>query len=175
MPDISSDGLRAGLAEAESALAALAAGPARTAADSLAQAFDQAGARIGAALGKAAATGELSFRQLGRSVLGELTKLAANAVFGSSGLLAGALKSLPFFGARAAGGSVAAGGAYLVGERGPELFTPASAGTISSGAGAPMAIHLHFNGPADVEGFRREQGQIAAALARAAAYGRRNL
>jgi len=175
MPDIPTDGLRAGLNEAESALAALADGPARAAADSLASAFDRAGERIGASLGKAAATGELSFRKLAQSVVSDLARLATSAVFGSSGLIASGLKSLPLFGARAAGGAVTPGGAYLVGERGPELFTPASAGTISSGAGAPLAIHLHFNGPADAESFRREQGQIAAALARAAAYGRRNL
>jgi TP901 family phage tail tape measure protein len=40
--------------------------------------------------------------------------------------------SAPAAGARALGGAVRAGSPYLVGERGPELFTPAAAGTIQS-------------------------------------------
>ncbi len=34
--------------------------------------------------------------------------------------------------ARAGGGSVAAGGSYLVGEQGPEMFTPSTSGSIST-------------------------------------------
>ena len=41
--------------------------------------------------------------------------------------------------ARAMGGSVQSGVPYLVGERGPELFTPSGYGTISN-AGATAAI-----------------------------------
>jgi phage-related minor tail protein len=37
-----------------------------------------------------------------------------------------------FRGAKANGGPVMAGGSYLVGERGPELFTPRSSGTITA-------------------------------------------
>ena len=37
-----------------------------------------------------------------------------------------------FRGAKARGGSVRAGGSYLVGERGPELFTPKSSGMITA-------------------------------------------
>src|SRR4030095_14030213 len=37
---------------------------------------------------------------------------------------------------RAAGGPVSAGSSYLVGERGPELFTPGASGMISPGGGA---------------------------------------
>jgi hypothetical protein len=54
-----------------------------------------------------------------------------------SGLLGGI-----FGGARAAGGPVNAGGAYLVGERGPELFVPGRSGTIvPNGAGGGMVIN----------------------------------
>ena len=35
-------------------------------------------------------------------------------------------------GARASGGSVMGGGSYLVGERGPEIFTPSSSGMITA-------------------------------------------
>lgn len=165
------------LSEAEQALAGLANGPARAAADELAQAFDRSGARIAASLTRAARTGEASFRQLARTALQELAKLAVDSLF-SGGLgktLGGALQKLPFFGARAAGGAVAPGGAFLVGERGPELFTPNAAGAVSPLGNGPMVINLNFSGPADAQSFRRDQGQIAAALARAVAYGRRNL
>ena len=40
--------------------------------------------------------------------------------------------AIGYRGARAMGGNVGTGGAYLVGERGPELFVPNSAGTIVS-------------------------------------------
>ena len=36
-----------------------------------------------------------------------------------------------FFGSRAAGGQVKAGGSYMVGERGPEMFTPKVSGMIT--------------------------------------------
>ncbi len=165
------------LNEAERALSGLASGPARGAADELAQAFDRTGARIAASLSRAARTGELSFRQLARTAVQELAKLAINSVFdgGLGRSLGGALQKLPFFGARAAGGGVAPGGAFLVGERGPELFTPNAAGAISPIGAGGMVINLNFSGPADAQSFRRDQGQIAAALARAVAYGRRNL
>lgn len=52
------------------------------------------------------------------------------------GLFSGIVKAI-FGGARANGGPVSPGKAYLVGERGPELFTPSRAGAIvPNGAGA---------------------------------------
>src|SRR4029453_8233548 len=49
---------------------------------------------------------------------------------------------------RAAGGHVSAGSAYLVGERGPELFTPGTSGMISPSAGGvviqPGAFTLNY-------------------------------
>jgi len=50
---------------------------------------------------------------------------------GGGGAIGGGAKSIANFkGARAAGGPVTAGGTYLVGENGPELFTPPRSGTI---------------------------------------------
>ena len=53
---------------------------------------------------------------------------------GQSGLLGAALGGLGslfgFGGARASGGSVGGGRAYLIGERGPELFVPGTSGTV---------------------------------------------
>jgi hypothetical protein len=41
------------------------------------------------------------------------------------------LAGLDFSGFRAAGGPVSRGGSYIVGERGPELFTPGASGSIT--------------------------------------------
>jgi hypothetical protein len=49
-------------------------------------------------------------------------------------------------GARASGGPVSSGGAYLVGERGPELFVPRASGMIMpNGAGGSVVIHQHID------------------------------
>jgi hypothetical protein len=52
-----------------------------------------------------------------------------------------------FGGARALGGPVAGGSSYLVGERGPELFTPTSSGNITpNGAMGGNTITVNVNG-----------------------------
>jgi hypothetical protein len=48
--------------------------------------------------------------------------------------------SEPQRGARAAGGPVRGGGSYLVGERGPEMFTPNQSGTISNKTGGGTTV-----------------------------------
>lgn len=156
---------RADIAQAEQALSDFANGPARQAAEDVAGAFDRAGRRIGAALGRAGADGETSMRRLAKIVLEELARIAI-------GRLQGGVSN--FFGARAAGGSVTPGGAYLVGERGPEMFTPHASGAIGGGGGQ-VNVHFHLGAGADAQGIARHQGQIAAQIARAVAYGRRNL
>lgn len=153
------------LDSARAALEGFAAGPARRAADEIGASFDRAGVRIANALGRAARLGELSFRRMAKSVLEELARLALDRVFGKAA----------FFGARAAGGAVNLGGSYLVGERGPELFTPRQAGHIAPLGAAPVSVHFHLGAGADAESITRHQGQIAAQIARAVAYGRRNL
>lgn len=59
------------------ALRALAEGPGRDAADSLADAFERAGSSIEAALTRAARTGELSFASMAESILRDLSRLGA--------------------------------------------------------------------------------------------------
>lgn len=57
------------------------------------------------------------------------------------------LNAMRFRGARAAGGPVTSGGTYLVGERGPELFTPSSSGNITpNGAMGGNTITVNVNG-----------------------------
>ncbi len=49
-------------------------------------------------------------------------------------------------GTRAGGGSVSAGNSYLVGERGPELFTPGASGSITPNGGGGTTINLTIQG-----------------------------
>lgn len=157
------------LSEASAALQAFAQGPAQRAADEVGESFEQAGERIARALGAAASGGEASFKRLAKVVLEELAKIALQQLFSGTG------GSAPFFGAKAAGGAVNAGGAYLVGERGPEVFVPRQAGQIAAPGSGAVNVHFHLAAGADGGAIAKHQGQIAAAIARAVAYGRRNL
>ncbi|MBL8548380.1 MAG: hypothetical protein JNJ73_00240 [Hyphomonadaceae bacterium] len=158
------------LTEAQSALKAFVEGPCAKAGDDISSTFERAAKRIAGALGRAATDGEGSMKRLAKTILEELAKVALDKAFGKPSGLA-----LPFFGARAAGGAVTPGGAYLVGERGPEIFTPAQAGNVSAGVAAPVEVHFHLGPGADAQSLVRHQGQIAAQIARAVSYGRRNL
>jgi hypothetical protein len=62
-----------------------------------------------------------------------------------------------FGGGRAAGGPVSAGTTYLVGEKGPELFTSATSGTIipNNKIGGGNTINITVNGALDAEGTAR--------------------
>ena len=168
-PDFGLAAFEADLASASAALQAFASGAARRAADDVGVSFERAGARIARALGRAAFDGESSFKRLAKTILEEFAKLALDRIFTS-----GAGKT-PLFGARAAGGPVNVGGAYLVGERGPELFVPRQGGDIVAAQAGAVSVHFHLGAGADAGAISRHQGQIAAAIARAVAYGRRNL
>lgn len=71
-----------------------------------------------------------------------------------SGILGGI-----FGGARASGGPVSAGRSYLVGERGPELFVPRSAGTIVPNGAGGTVINIDARG-ADIG----VEGRLRAAI-----------
>lgn len=76
-----------------------------------------------------------------------------------------------FGGGRASGGPVAGGTTYLVGEKGPELFTPGSSGNIIPNnrlGGGGGTINITVNGAIDAEGTAR---QIVDILNRATARG----
>jgi hypothetical protein len=64
-----------------------------------------------------------------------------------------------FGGAKATGGPVSGGTTYLVGERGPELFTPSGSGNIIPnnrlGGGAAAVFNITVNGAIDPEGTAR--------------------
>lgn len=170
MTNVDLASFQAELNGASAALQEFAQVQARRAADDVGAAFDRAGDRIAAAMGRAARGGEVSFKRLAKIVLEEFARLALDRIFTQQ-----AKPQTPYFGARAGGGSVNAGGAYLVGERGPELFTPGQHGGVGAPSGGAVNIHFHLGASADAAAIARHQGQIAAAVARAVAYGRRNL
>jgi phage-related protein len=63
-----------------------------------------------------------------------------------------------FGGGRAAGGTVMAGTSYLVGEKGPEIFTPSGSGMITPNnklGGGNTVINLNVSGAIDPEGTAR--------------------
>ena len=124
----------------------------------LAQGVDRAGSGIERALARAAVTGKFGFEDLRRVALSALADIAAGALrtdigalFGGSGSLAGALTSSigSLFGGvpgRATGGPVTSGSAYMVGERGPELFVPTAAGrveTMAGGRGGTVSVTIN--------------------------------
>ena len=149
-----------------------------------------AGDAVEPALVRAARTGRFGFDDLRRVALQALGDIAASAIRlnlgplgggagggGAIGQLAGLVSGL-FGGAprRATGGPVVGGRAYVVGERGPELFVPGSAGEIRAGgtgsAGArTLNIRVNVSAPAGAdEGFMARSGrQVAREVARAIA------
>jgi|SRR5690606_11752716 len=157
------------LAGVSAALQAFAQGPVRQTADAVGASFERAGERIARALGSAATGGEAAFKRLAKVVLEELAKIALQRIFTQTDT------KLPFFGGKSGGGAVNVGGAYLVGERGPEVFVPRQAGEIASPGAGAVNVHFHLPPGADASAITKNQGQIAVAIARAVAYGRRNL
>ena len=112
--------------------------------------FSQAGTVLEKGLAGAIGKGSAGFDGLRKAALAALNDIAAQSMRGPSagssngggapgaGGLLGPLLGLP---GRATGGPVSPGGAYVVGERGPELFVPSTAGRIDRRhrfrAGAP--------------------------------------
>lgn len=84
--------------------------------------------------------------------------------------ISGAIENI-FGGGKATGGPVTGGTTYLVGEKGPELFTPGSSGNIIPNnrlGGGGGTINITVNGALDAEGTAR---QIVDILNRATARG----
>jgi hypothetical protein len=123
---------------------------------------DQAGRVIEASLMRAIRNGKIGFEDLRQTVLAVMAEIAAAAVRngidallgresgggsgGANGLLS--LATSLFSGApgRATGGPVSPGRAYMVGERGPELFVPTGAGRVeASGGGSARDVRVSIS------------------------------
>ena len=85
------------------------------------------------------------FGQIQRSLI----QYGVNAFLGSLG--GGIGKFFSLSGNRANGGAVMRGSSYMVGERGPEIFTPSSSGTISTGGSTNVVVNVDAGGT-NVEG-----------------------
>lgn len=127
--------------------------------------------------------GSLGFEDLRRVALGVLDQIAAQAIgslFGSAdgkqgglinlGGIIGSLLGLP---GRATGGPVSPGRGYVVGERGPELFVPTSAGRVepdlpAGGRDVRVAITIAAPpGTSAPQALQRSGRQVASAVRRA--------
>jgi hypothetical protein len=148
--------------------------------------FARAGSVLERGLVSAIRRGSLGFDDLRRIALGVIDEIAAQAVrglfkaaTGGGGLgglfdfggLVGSVLGLP---GRATGGPVSPGRGYLVGERGPELFVPASAGRVEAdpGAGRARDVRVSINvvspaGASAPQSLQRSSRQVASAVRRA--------
>jgi phage-related minor tail protein len=147
--------------------------------------FTKAGDALEKGLTDAIRSGNLGFDDLKRAALSTLDEIAAQAAqmltsaiggasgnsgsFNFAGLLSGVL-GLP---GRAAGGNVSPGRSYVVGERGPELFVPTSAGRIETGspsASRDVRVAISVTAPrtsSTPQSLQRSSRQVASAVRRA--------
>lgn len=159
------------VAEAAAALESLRE-PAERAAGAIEEAFGRAADGLAQSLGRAAADGEITLAELARAILAVVNSAGGNGSSGLSGAIANAVSSL-FAGSRADGGPVVGGRAYLVGERGPEVFRPTTSGVIDAGGGGAVTVNVNLDG--GTPALLRSEAQIAQMLARAVALGARRL
>ena len=147
----------------------------------LVQGVGRAGRLIDNALSRAITSGKLGFDDLKKVALAAMADIATASLRallrpqGSGGFGAGLLSGLSSLVAglvgspgRATGGPVSGGGAYVVGERGPELFVPSSGGRIEHMAGSRdvrVAISVMTNGRGDEpQALRQSSRQVARAV-----------
>ncbi len=151
--------------------------------------FAQAGTVLERGLLNAIRKGSLGFEDLKRVAFNVIDSIASQALNGllgsigagggSGGLLGGALNLGGLLGSilglpgRATGGPVAPNRGYLVGERGPELFVPTSAGRIEpglQGSGRDVRVSITIAAPGGTsapQALQRSSRQVASAVRRA--------
>ncbi len=155
--------------------------------------FSRAGDALERGLLSALRKGSIGFEDLRRvamSVIDQIASRSLNNLFSSIGLgggngsgggggnallnisqLVGSLLGLP---GRATGGPVSPGRGYVVGERGPELFMPTSAGRIENvlggGGGRDVKVSIAITAPPGTstpQALQRSSRQVASAVRRA--------
>jgi len=147
------------------------AGAAKTIEDTVAKSFSA----VENTIARAAVNGKTSITQLVDSIIKDFDRVAARQylVKPVESVLTSVVSSLlPIGGARAAGGPVETGAAYLVGENGPEWFVPREAGAIAPNAGPSITLNVQAR---DAQSFLKSETQLAALLSRALARGQRNM
>ena len=154
--------------------------------------FSKAGATLESGLVSAIKRGTLGFgdlRSTALSVINDITGQAVRSGLGSFGLgggggsggsgsllgLVGAVGSLFGLPGRATGGPVSPGRGFVVGENGPELFVPTSAGqVVPAGGGGSRNVNVSIKvmapaGASAPESLARSSRQIAQSVRRALA------
>lgn len=132
--------------------------------------------------------GSLGFEDLQRIALRVMDSIAQQAIGtlfdgigggsggggggGFGGLLTGLVGSIFGLPGRATGGPVAPDRPYLVGERGPELFVPTSAGRVEAGTQPSREVRVAINvttprGGDTPQALQRSSRQVASAVRRA--------
>ncbi len=158
---------------------------------SLLDGFSKAGDTLERGLVTALRRGSLGFDDLKRVAIRSLEEIATHALqsgignlFGGQsssqgggigGLIGQSLGALLGLPGRATGGPVSPGRGFIVGENGPELFVPTSAGRVETGLGGggagrnvQVAINLATpRGTAAPTAMRRSSRQVASAVRRA--------
>lgn len=172
--------LTQGLSQAGRDLSQFSAGAVAQASRAISNSFGTAFGALEKSASKAAKSGESAIDKMVDSILRSLERIAVRKfiITPLSNLLQNIATSA--FGAlagRAQGGAVGAGSAYVVGERGPELFVPSTGGEIVPGAHASRArpqvvVNIHAR---DAQSVLKSEAQIAAMMSRALARGQRNL
>jgi len=177
MPDPTAD-VEASLARAAKAFYDFANGPVAGATKTIDDAVTRSFRSVESTIARAVLSGKTSIGQLVDSILADFDRIATSQfiIKPIEGVIGSLISSLlPISGARASGGPVSAGDAYLVGEQGPELFVPSANGAIAPNA-APSRPSIVLNVQArDAQSFLKSETQIAAMLSRALARGQRNM
>lgn len=147
--------------------------------------FGRAGGVLERGLLSAIRRGSLGFDDLKRAAMAAMDQIAAQAVRGGmgsligpasggglGGLFSGAVGALLGLPGRATGGPVTPGAAYLVGERGPEVFVPTAAGRVETPVGQAREVRVSIQvaqpkGADAPAAMRRSSRQVAGAVRRA--------
>ncbi len=148
----------------------------KKAADDLKEKYKQVGDAIKSNVTDSIVAAIEGTKSLGESAMDILKNLAnqllrsgINQLFSVAGSMgpAGGILSMLFGGGRASGGTVKSGTSYMVGERGPELFTPGRSGSIapngSLGGGANVTVNVDASG-SNVEGDGDQAAQLGKAI-----------
>ena len=149
------------------------------------KAFDSLMGSMSKALDEFVTTGKLNFGDFAKSIIKDMLAIQLRAA--ATNLFAPLAKFIfpsvsleqTYAGPRANGGPVESGGAYMVGERGPELFVPRSAGAIvpnhSMAMGGSTNITNYNIQAIDTKSFEDRILGSSKAVWAANAYGAKNL
>ncbi|GAA4046001.1 tail tape measure protein [Parerythrobacter jejuensis] len=151
--------------------------------------FSKAGSVLERGLVSAIRKGSLSFEDLRRNasrvldqIASEALQLGLDSIFGgggnssgAGGLLGGLIGGILGLPGRATGGPVSPGRGYLVGERGPELFVPTSAGKVQANGATGVSarsvnVAIKVQSPRGTDSpvaMQRSSRQVASAVRRA--------